>query len=626
MWREKSIPRLIIITPVVSIVILTVLITYYYIEQLQSYFKEENARMTQEFLTAEKGQSEEWNKKITRFFAYSDGLLEEKIKKKLQERVDLAHSTASYIYDKYRTRSNEKIIKQHIKDALRRMVWEGGKNYIWITDYEGNNILSADPLLHGANLSGYQDTDGRAIILEEIQMVRKHGDGFLKSRFREGVSEQIMYLKDFGHYAWFFGGGRHIDDARESIKAQMLNLMHNVPSDSSGFVAVFDKNGSLYLSDVAQKYLGNEVQKELHSMLKPTNQWHNFDKEHVMLHSDYFAPFGWYVIHGFDTRPLDAAIEHKQKMIDIKIRDEMTVIIVSSVVLGLLAIALSLLFSRRVNAIFAHYKEEVESREASLRDINRFLEKRVKHEVDAHREKERMLIQQSKMAEMGDMLSMIAHQWRQPLNQMSYIFMNIEGAYEYDELTKEYLDKKLKEGTELLEFMSHTIEDFRFCKQLDVKREETEIAEIVDHSAALIIKSLDAHGITLETTHHSYNEVKLYRNELMQVLLNLIKNAKDVLIEQKTKEPKITITTSESEQDVIIEVCDNGGGIDEAIAEKIFEPYFTTKEKSSGTGLGLYMSKNIVQEHLNGELFFKNRGEGACFIVKVAKSQSDASD
>lgn len=628
---EQLIPRLIVILPLVSIVILTILMTSYYTKRVHDYTQQERLKILEEHISREKAESKEWNDKIMGLFAFEEEHLEEKIKEKLKIRVDMAHETASYIYDKYHTRSNNTKIKRHIRDALRRLVWEGRRDYIWITDYTAKNVMADNPDLDGKELAGFTDADGRSIILEEIQMARRHGSGFLKSNFHFESDERILYVKDFKHYDWFLGGGVTVATARQKLKAQMKKLVESVQTDASTFIAIYDENGPVYISDGARPYLTEEMTKSLTDDLKETEQWHTVGEDDAMILSEYFEPFGWYVLHGFDTKYVKQSIRQQQAMLVLEVEQQMQKVKIVSGILGVFIALLAFLFARRINKIFEHYRKEVRSRENSLKDFNGFLEERVKKEVKVRRDKEHMLIQQSKMAAMGDMISLIAHQWRQPLNQMSYLFMNIEGAFEHKELDKVYLDKKVAEGTGLLEYMSHTIEDFRNYFIPDRERVETSIAEVVDHSGALIIKSLEVHGIEYVTTHHSYSEVKIYRNELMQVLLNLTKNAKDVLVDRKIEEPKITVNTSEDESNIFIEVCDNGGGVEKVNIERIFEPYFTTKDSRSGTGLGLSMSRNIIQEHFNGTLGLKDRKHddgtsmGTCFIVTIAKLQTDAS-
>ncbi|HIC42923.1 MAG TPA: HAMP domain-containing histidine kinase, partial [Sulfurimonas sp.] len=287
---------------------------------------------------------------------------------------------------------------------------------------------------------------------------------------------------------------------------------------------------------------------------------------------------------------------------------------VFSFILAVLVILLTLGFSRRISDIFIDYKDRVRQREEALHKLNDSLKEQVRIEVSAQREKEKMLIQQSKMAAMGDMISMIAHQWRQPLNQMSYVMMNIDGAYDERSLSREYLDTKLKEGENLLEYMSHTIDDFRDFFKPDKEKEEISLCELLDSALGLIEKGLEQHHVILEKVYECDLRLSVYKNEMIQVLLNLLKNAQEVL--EEVDEAKITIRIYEENGFAKIAVSDNGGGIEPQDLEKIFEPYFSTKAHQ-GTGVGLYMSKMIIDEHMNGELLVENTDTGAEFIIKL---------
>ncbi|WP_345976888.1 cache domain-containing protein [Sulfurimonas sp. HSL3-7] len=618
-FRERWTLRLIIITPLASLAILTVVITSFYIEKLSYYFKENAERYLNEYVAGEQRQGEALVKDISILANDNFEHLEESVKKELDDRLALAHKTALFIYNKYQGRLSDEAIKERIIDALSSMQWYGKKNYVWITDYEGNNILSGSQELKMQNLLAHTDADGRAIILEEIQIARKYGEGYLKTRFTEGSSLQMIKVIDFKHFNWFFGSGIHLDHAMEEKKTELLHLLQTAPKGRAGYIALFEDKQPVYISEKDEKELSSALLVKMQQRLKEENGWVELPQENALIYVHYFKPFDWHIVYGFRKAFFNAVLQDQQVKMNKEVEEEIRFITYASVFIALLVGILTFIVSRHIIAIIRNYKTELESRELQLRELNASLQERVREEVHAHREKEKMLIQQSKMAAMGDMISMIAHQWRQPLNQISYVLMNIEAAYEYKELTPQYMDDKVKEGTKILEYMSHTIDDFKNFFKPDKERTEEQISEIVDHTIGLIKKSLESQKIALEIKVRKDTSLLVYRNELMQVLLNILTNAKDALSESCPSEPKIEILVDADERAVCIEICDNGGGIDQTVMDKIFEPYFSTKGAKSGTGLGLYMSKTIVEEHLNGKIRVYNTDIGVCFELRLNK-------
>jgi signal transduction histidine kinase len=619
---ETWLPRLIVIAPLVTLATITAAIVYFYAERQNHCFEAENGRCLDASIEAKKSQGEAFVGHLKRLFTERSDHLDEETEASVKERVGIAFETASFIYGKYSGKLSDKRIRQRIIDTLDQMVWNKKRHVVWITDYEGNSILDGGQQFDGANITSYTDADGRAIILEEIQTVRRDGEGFLRTRFREGEGEQIVFVKDFGHFEWFFGSALRIEDARDALKASLLRSVREMPTDETTFLAVYDKEKQpLYISDGASAYLNRDGKSGVADALKEERQWHDLSAQNALVYSDYFAPFGWYLVYGSDTAQLKAEGMLQRKRLSEKIGDETAIIVATAVVLGVLTVLFSLLISRRFKALIAEYSEEVRVREEFVRELNASFETRVRDEVEAQREDEKMLIQQSKMTAMGEMLSMIRYQWRQPLERLSSLFLNIAGAYENKELTREYLDEKIAEGTQLLTHMANTMEESKDFFTPDKTREEVVIADVVAHTLPLIEKSLEARKITLQYLLDCNVSLKIYRNELMQVILNVINNAKEALLERETPNPRIMIETVETGQFVIIKVCDNAGGIDEAIKEKIFEPYFSTKARSLGSGLGLYISKTIMETRLNGELRFENSDAGACFLIKIGKQQ-----
>jgi len=616
---ERWTLRLIIITPLAALAILTVVITSFYIDKMNFYFKANAERYLAEYISGEKRQGEVFVRDINLLAQYTVNHLDDNTKQELDERLALAHKAAEIIYNKYHKKLSNRAIKERIIDALSAMTWHGEKNYIFVTDYEGNNIHSGSKDLIGKNLSSWTDADGRAIVLEEIQMARKHGEGYLETTFREETGLQTIKIKDFGHFNWFFGSGIHKRRALNEDKEELLKLITRAPKDRSGYVAIFENSKPIFISEEDENELSASMLTKMQAHLVDENGWIDLPQENAHIYIRYFEPFNWHFVYGFKKAYFDSMLQDQQQKVKDNFDEEVEFVVAASIIIALLVGILTFIVSRRIITIIREYKVELDVQEAELRELNYSLEERVREEVSAHREKEKMLIQQSKMAAMGDMISMIAHQWRQPLNQMSYVLMNIDSAYEFKELTPKYMDEKVKEGTKLLEYMSHTIDDFKNFFKPDKERSDEQVSEVLEHTISLVKKSLDSHKITLELNIESDARLMIYRNELLQVVLNLITNAKDALVMGEKSEPKICVSITEESKSVTISVCDNGGGVDETIQDKIFEPYFSTKGEKSGTGLGLYMAKTIVEGHLNGVISVTNQNGGACFTITLTK-------
>ena len=240
---------------------------------------------------------------------------------------------------------------------------------------------------------------------------------------------------------------------------------------------------------------------------------------------------------------------------------------------------------------------------------------KLKQSIDEKKEKEEILIHQSKLALMGEMINNIAHQWRQPLTHLSYINMNLQLASEHKDLSEEYLLEKIYESNKQIDFMSETIDNFRDFYQPRKRKDMFFLSEAVKKSIDILKPSLDFSNIKLSLQIKKDRKIRAYENEYSQVILNLLTNAKDVLISRKINNPEIElIITVENNKSIVI-VSDNANGIKEEYLNKIFEPYFTTKDKSSG--IGLYMSKIIVESHLKGEIKVMNTLKGASFSIEV---------
>ncbi len=229
------------------------------------------------------------------------------------------------------------------------------------------------------------------------------------------------------------------------------------------------------------------------------------------------------------------------------------------------------------------------------------------------KEKEQQLMQQSRLAQIGEMLSMIAHQWRQPLTAISATSMSLEFKAEQGNIDKETVLKKAKNISNYTQRLSKTIDEFRNFFKPDRDKEDILYSELINSVLYIAEGSMTNQNIELIKELNCNTTFHVYRNELIQVILNLIKNAEDILLEREIENPKITIKTNTGS----LTVSDNAGGVPDDIMDKIFDPYFSTKLQKNGTGLGLYMSKIIIENHCAGKLSVMNDEHGAVFKISL---------
>jgi len=211
---------------------------------------------------------------------------------------------------------------------------------------------------------------------------------------------------------------------------------------------------------------------------------------------------------------------------------------------------------------------------------------------------------------MGEMIGAIAHQWRQPLNELGLSIQNLKYDYRFGKVDEKFIDEFIDYNKRTIMFMSRTIDDFRNFFRVDKEKKNFNVKEVTNSVISMLSSQLKNNNITVTLTGYDfiYNG---FASEYSQVILNIINNAKDILIEKNIANPKIEIVLENN----IITIKDNAGGIPNDILDRIFEPYFTTKEQGQGTGMGLYMSKMIIEDNMGGSLTVTNDTDGASFCI-----------
>lgn len=251
--------------------------------------------------------------------------------------------------------------------------------------------------------------------------------------------------------------------------------------------------------------------------------------------------------------------------------------------------------------------------------------KRLEIEIKINKKNQQLMEVQSRFAAMGEMIAMIAHQWRQPLASISTASFNLKHKLlsgKFDLKTEkgrveqsDFFCNKLDDINVYVKNLTTTIDDFRNFFKSDKIITKTNIKKTIDQSLNILQKDLTSSNINVELNLNSQQEINIYENEVIHVFLNILKNAQDKLLEKGLKEGRIEIMTEDLKNSVKIEISDNGGGIEKENLDVIFEPYFSTKKEKNGTGIGLYMSKIIIETNHNGKLYASNKEEGACFSI-----------
>ncbi|MEA3553383.1 MAG: HAMP domain-containing sensor histidine kinase [Campylobacterota bacterium] len=263
--------------------------------------------------------------------------------------------------------------------------------------------------------------------------------------------------------------------------------------------------------------------------------------------------------------------------------------------------------------------KKVKEKTKELQEINSELDKRVAVEIEHNKQKELQLFEQSKMAQMGEMIANIAHQWRQPLSAISIIASGVKLKQEFNTLKIDELPKNMSLIIDKTIYLSDTIDLFRNFLMEEKVLKNIVLQERISVSANILDTVMKDYGIDLQN-NISYNNplnVNIVAGELTEVIINIINNAKDILVEKNIDNPWIKIELKTQSNKAIVTIEDNAGGIPNDIIKKVFNPYFTTKNKNKGTGLGLYMSYKIVKQGFKGDLYVKNSKNGAMFYIEL---------
>jgi len=264
----------------------------------------------------------------------------------------------------------------------------------------------------------------------------------------------------------------------------------------------------------------------------------------------------------------------------------------------------------------AQERDALRSSEQKYLQLAETLEQRIQIAVEEARTREQLLIRQGRLAAMGEMIGNIAHQWRQPLNILALIIQELPVYYERNLFNKPYLDATVLRAMQVISQMSNTIDGFRNFFRPDKEKICFQVREVLEKSVSMVDAVFGPLNLAVEMVVENEIAVNGYPNEFSQVILNILLNAKDAFVCRKVEQPKVLVRLFRENGKAVLTITDNAGGIAEEIMQSIFDPYFSTKSPDKGTGIGLFMSKAIIEKNMNGTLSVRNVGSGAEFRIE----------
>jgi signal transduction histidine kinase len=576
----RRITTLVLLFPVLVLLLYGGLMYLYFAYAQSRDTRWEVAQYEDRLMDTEVSNLKEKVHNMAQYIRYYDSQSSNKIKKDIQGIVNVAVDVANGLYRSYHYTQSDPAIEAMIVYALEQIHFEGNIGYLFVLDMQGNVKLHRNPKRIGQNDWRIQDSNGKKIVQEFTKIVREKGEGYIDYYWHipdlndTSMHYKISFVKKIEGLDWYIGAGKYLHYMRQFIRKDMRKYIANNSRFDQGYFFVTTSKGETIFHPKgdaktdAQTYLIEGVYR---------------DDKHIA-YTEYIAQYDWYITAVKDLDKVNASIHQNKEYI----LQRRTKNIHASLWIMFSMLLLSLLLSLHLSGV-----------------INR----RLKNYEEQLKESGEQLLFQSRQALIGELLPMIAHQWRQPINKIASVLALMRFGLARGECDPAKIDADCAGIEESVEFMSETIDDFRTFYRPKNESEVADLGQLIAKAIEFVDGSIRKKDIHL-STHLQNIQYRLYANEFLQVMINLIKNAADA----SKQHGKIDIALFERDGAVHVVVTDDGEGIKEEETGKIFEPYFSTKENSMG--LGLYMTKMIIEKHMHGTIEVQStHGGGTRFTI-----------
>ncbi|MFA9374295.1 MAG: cache domain-containing protein [Poseidonibacter sp.] len=606
--KEKQILNIIKFTPPLFIIIASILITLFLYFENKNTFKIEKSKIENKYIQENKIKIKEEVDKVHSFIKLIQKNTEQELKDSIKQRVYEAHSIANSLYEKYKDTKSKEEIFEMIKTSLREVRFNDGRGYFFFDDINGTKLFyPISKEIENKNLLNFTDSNGYKFMEKIIQTIKDKNETFdqyywYKPNDQNKTYRKISFYKYFEPYNIVIGTGEYFDDYENITKQKILQYINLIRYGKTGYIFVIDYNGT-YLSHFRKEYIGKSaienndtksIEKVINALIDISKNGEGYysyiqnkkiDTKIATKKISYVKglnEWDWMIGTGFYEDEMILNIENKKNELNDKFDKYAQDILVVSFLLTIILLLVSIYISKLLETKFNEYKKDI------------------KHQQN-------MLAQQSKMAAMGEMIGNIAHQWRQPLSTITTASTGIALQKELNILSDEQLYESTKKINDSAQYLSKTIDDFRNFFSPNKEKTTFLIKRTFEKTLNLLEAQFHSKDIDIIT---NIEDLELYtiENELIQALINILNNAKDELIKLESEHKKLIFINVRSEnKKVIISINDNAGGVPLENIDRIFEPYFTTKHKSQGTGIGLYMTEEIIVKHLEGLIFVENK-------------------
>lgn len=609
--NESSLISIIKFTPLVFIITISIVITIFLYLEKQNELEKEKISTRNEFINTNKELVKLEVENLYDFIIRTQEKTEEKLKENIKNRIYEAHNIAMRIYNENKNSKTKQEITKMIKDALVDIRFNDGRGYFFIYSFDYECILlPINRENEGKSVRDFQDSRGMYLGREIVKSLEKSKESFLTwyypkpNDLKNPDFKKIGFNIHFEPYNWFIGTGEYFIDFEENMKKEVLEYISKLKTNENNYFFILDyKNRTLFQKIdylVTKSFQKIELEREIKlfdNIVKNIQKNENFisynykftDNDDFLIKTSYVKElknWNWIIGKGFYHDYLNAIIEKKTQELNNKFHKKIINLISTAVILTIILLIISIYISKILDKKFISYKKE----------IDKYIKENTKQQ--------HILSQQSKMAAMGEMLGNIAHQWRQPLSVITTVATGMKLQKEFNTLDDKVFNESIENITNSAQYLSNTIDDFRNFFKTDKEENSFNINDIFEKVFKLIKVSFKNHEIQFIKEIDNFDIFGL-ENEFIQALINILNNSKDALIE-KSNPRLIFINAYKNKNKIIIKIKDNAGGIDEKIIDKICEPYFTTKHQSQGTGIGLFMTEEIIVKHMKGSLNVSN--------------------